>query len=95
MPLASRIRTRLRTEPLPPQQLLACLSHRLKSAGNPKLLSPTLLQTLCEHASGNLRLLMNLAHDLLAVAAQQERETIDEKLYFEVFALDPKPPRKA
>jgi len=95
LPLASRIRTRLRTEALPPAQLLACLTHLLKSAGNPKLLSPTLLQTLCEHATGNLRLLMHLAHDLLAAAAQQERELIDEKLFFEVFALDPKPVRKA
>ncbi len=95
LPLASRIRTRLRTEALPPPQLLACLTHLLKSAGNPKLLSPTLLQTLCEHATGNLRLLMHLAHDLLAAAAQQERDTIDEKLFFEVFALDPKPARKA
>ena len=95
LPLASRIRTRLRTEALPPQQLLACLNHLLRSAGNPKLLSPTLLQTLCEHAAGNLRLLMNMANDLLAVASQQERELIDEKLYFEVFALDPKPPRKS
>jgi type II secretory pathway predicted ATPase ExeA len=95
LPLASRIRTRLRTEALPPAQLLACLTHLLKSAGNPKLLSPPLLQTLCEHATGNLRLLMHLAHDLLAAAAQQERELIDEKLFFEVFALDPKPARKA
>ena len=95
LPLASRIRTRLRTEALPPAQLLACLTHLLKSAGNPKLLSPPLLQTLCEHATGNLRLLMHLAHDLLAAAAQQERDTIDEKLFFEVFALDPKPARKA
>jgi len=94
LPLASRIRTRWRTEALPPQQLLACLNHLLKSAGNPKLLPPSLLQTLCEHAAGNLRLLMNLAHDLLAAAAQQERETIDEKLFFEVFALDPKPVRQ-
>lgn len=95
LPLASRIRTRLRTEALPPQQLLVCLNHLLKSAGHPKLLNPSLLQTLCEHAAGNLRLLMNLAHDLLAAAAQQERELIDEKLYFEVFALDPKPARKS
>jgi type II secretory pathway predicted ATPase ExeA len=95
LPLASRIRTRLRTEALPPAQLLACLTHLLRSAGNPKLLSPTLLQTLCEHATGNLRLLMHLAHDLLAAAAQQERELIDQKLFFEVFALDPKPVRKA
>jgi general secretion pathway protein A len=95
LPLASRIRSRLRTEALPPQQLLGCLNHLLKTAGNPKLLSAPLLQTLCEHAAGNLRLLMNMANDLLAAACQQEREVIDEKLYFEVFALDPKPAKKA
>jgi general secretion pathway protein A len=94
LPLASRIRSRLRTEALPPQQLLACLTHLLKGAGNPKLMSAQLLQTLCEHAAGNLRLLMNLANDLLAAATHQEREVIDEKLYFEVFAPDPKPSKK-
>jgi type II secretory pathway predicted ATPase ExeA len=93
-PLASRIRCRLRTEALTPAQLLACLTHLLKNAGNPKLMSPQLLQTLCEHAAGNLRLLMNMANDLLAAACQQERELLDEKLYFEVFALDPKPAKK-
>jgi len=93
-PLASRIRCRLRAEALPPQQLLACLTHLLKSAGNPKLMSAQLLQTLCEHAASNLRLLMNLANDLLAAACQQEREVIDEKLYFEVFTPDPKPAKK-
>jgi hypothetical protein len=29
------------------------------------------------------------------VACQQERDVIDEKLYFEVFALDPKPAKKS
>jgi general secretion pathway protein A len=95
LPIASRIRSRLRLEALPPKALQECLNHLLKSAGNPKLLSAGLVQTLCEHATGNLRLLMNLANDLLAAACQQEREVIDEKLYFEVFALDPKPAKKA
>lgn len=94
LPIASRIRSRLRLEALPPKQLQECLNHLLKSAGNPKLFSPSLIQTLCEHAAGNLRLLMNLANDLLVAACQQEREIIDEKLYFEVFALDPKPAKK-
>ena len=94
LPIASRVRSRLRLEALSPQQLQECLQHRLKAAGNPKLLSPVLLQTLCEHAMGNLRLLLNLANDLLAAACQQEREALDEKLYFEVFALDPKPAKK-
>jgi type II secretory pathway predicted ATPase ExeA len=95
LPLASRIRSRLRAEALPPAQLLACVNHVINMAGNPKLMSPGLLQTLCEHAAGNLRLLMNMANDLLAAACQQEREQLDEKLYFEVFALDPKPTKKS
>jgi general secretion pathway protein A len=94
LPIASRIRIRLRTEALTPKQLQDCLNHLLKNAGNPKLLTPSLIITLCEHAAGNLRLLMNLANDLLAAACQQERELIDEKLYFEVFTLDPKPSKK-
>jgi general secretion pathway protein A len=95
LPIASRLRSRLRLESLPPKQLQECLNHLLKAAGNPKLLSPSLIQTLCEHAAGNLRLLMNMANDLLVAASQQEREVIDEKLFFEVFSLDPKPVKKA
>lgn len=91
LPIASRIRSRLRLETQSPKQLQDCLSHRLRAAGNPKLLTPSLLSTLCEHAAGNLRLLLNLANDLLAAACHQERELLDEKLYFEIFALDPKP----
>jgi type II secretory pathway predicted ATPase ExeA len=94
LPIASRIRARLRTEALDPSQLLQCLNHLLKMAGDAKLMSPSLLQTLCEHAAGNLRLLMNMANDLLAAAVHQEREQIDEKLFFEVFAMDPKPTTK-
>ncbi|MHB1305994.1 MAG: ExeA family protein [Limisphaerales bacterium] len=94
LPLASRIRSRLRTEALPPQQLMACLQHLLAAAGNPRLLPPSLLQTLSEHAAGNLRLLMNLGNDLLQAALRQEAESIDEKLFFEVFSLDPKPRAK-
>jgi type II secretory pathway predicted ATPase ExeA len=95
LPIASRIRSRLRLEALTPKQLQESLNHLLKAAGNPRLLTASLLATLCEHASGNLRLLMNMANDLLAAASHQERELIDEKLFFEVFALDPKAAKKA
>lgn len=94
LPIASRIRSRLRTEACSPQQLLEYLNHLLRAAGNPKLLTTQLMQTLCEHAAGNLRLLMNMGNDLLAAALQQEREQIDERLFFEVFSLDPKPSTK-
>ena len=94
LPLASRIRSRLRTEALSAHQLAECLGHLLRAAGNPKLMSPTLVHTLCEHAAGNLRLLMNMAYELLAAASHRELDRLDEKLYFEVFAQDPKPAAK-
>lgn len=94
LPLASRIRSRLRTQALPPEQLTACLEHLLQAAGNPDLLPPTLRRTLSEHAAGNLRLLLNLANELLQAALRQGRDTLDEKLFFEVFAASPKPRSK-
>jgi type II secretory pathway predicted ATPase ExeA len=93
LPIASRIRARLRTEPLSPPQLHSALTHVLKAAGNPKLMTSGLLQTLCEHAAGNLRLLMNMANDLLTTAQHQELDQLDEKLFFQLFTLDPKPKR--
>jgi type II secretory pathway predicted ATPase ExeA len=94
LPIASRIRSRLRLDPLAPKELQEHLLHLLKAAGNTHLLTTALIQTLCEHAAGNLRLLMNMAHDLLVAASQQEREQIDEKLYFELFTLHPKTLKK-
>jgi hypothetical protein len=49
-----------------------------------------LLDTLCEHALGNLRVLANLGGELLAVAAPRELPQLDEKLDLELFA----PPRR-
>jgi general secretion pathway protein A len=94
LPIASRIRSRLRLEALSPKELQECFNHLCAAAGNPALMAPGLVRTLCEHATGNLRLLMNLANDILLSACRQEREVIDEALYFEVFALDPKPSRR-
>ena len=37
---------------------------------------------------GNYRVLMNMANDLLTEALRRELDVIDEKLFFEVFALD-------
>jgi hypothetical protein len=54
LPIASRIWARLRTAALEPSKLLQCLNHLLKMAGNPKLINPSLLQILCEHAASNL-----------------------------------------
>jgi general secretion pathway protein A len=85
LPIASRIRTRLRMEPATPQQLRECLAHLLAKAGNPNLMNPAVQNTLCEHAAGNYRLLMNMANELLSLALSREVPQIDEKLFFEAF----------
>ena len=46
---------------------------------------------LADHAAGNYRVLMNLADELLAVAAARELPRLDEKLFFDVFGQTPKP----
>lgn len=89
MPLASRIRLRLLTEPASPSLLADCLRHLLRQAGNPNLLTAPLLDTLCEHALGNYRVLTHLCNELLAVAVQREARQLDEKLYLEVFSHSP------
>ena len=93
IPLGSRIRVRFNTEYASVEQLQACLKHLLQQAGNPVLMSESLIQTLCEHAMGNYRALVTMAADLLATAAQREITQLDEKLYFECFAV-PQPAQR-
>lgn len=87
LPIASRIRTRLRMEPATPQQLRECLAHLLAKAGNPNLMNAPVQNALCEHAVGNYRLLVNMANELLALALSRELPQIDEKLFFEAFDM--------
>jgi general secretion pathway protein A len=44
---------------------------------------------LCDHAQGNPRALMNIAGELLAVAAEREARQIDEKLFLETCTTPP------
>lgn len=85
LPIASRIRTRLRTEPAAAEHLRECLAHLLKHAGNTRLMSDAVQHALAEHACGNYRVLANMANDLLALAMRRELDQIDEKLFFEAF----------
>ncbi len=85
LPLGSRIRTRLATEHASREELRACLQQLCASAGNAALMSEPLQHTLCDHAAGNYRILVTLAAELLAVAAQHERPQLDEALFLEVF----------
>lgn len=86
LPLGSRIRTRLAMEYASRDELGACLHHLLERAGNPRLMTPELINVLCEHAIGNYRVLTGMAAELLATAAQRELTQLDEKLFLERFA---------
>ena len=90
LPLGSRIRTRLIMEYASREELMACLKHLLKTAGNTQLMTPELMHTLCDHAVGNYRVLTTMSAELLSCAAQREITRIDEKLYLEVFGSTPK-----
>ena len=91
LPLGSRLGVRLTLEPAGRDELRACLDHVLEAAGSRRLMTPELVATLCEHALGNHRVLMSLAAELLAAAAERELTRLDEKLYLEVFR-PPQPP---
>ena len=84
-PLGSRIRVKLALDRAAPQELRDCLTHAMREAGAPKLMTTELIATLCDHAQGNLRALMNLSAELLDLAAQREVSQLDEKLFFEIF----------
>lgn len=89
LPLGSRMRVRLSLERATPEEMLETLRYVLAKAGNAKLMTVELMTTLCEHATGNYRTLMTMAGELLAVGAQREVKQLDEKLYFEIFAVPP------
>jgi len=89
LPLGSRIRTRLTMEYAGREELMACLKHLLATAGNASLMTQELMNTLCDHAVGNYRVLTSMAAELLARAAQHEITQLDEKLYLQVFAATP------
>ena len=85
LPLRTRIRTKLITEPLSRDELIKMLTHALTSAGNKQLMSPGLMETIADHSAGNPRILMLTCDELLMKAVLLEKSQLDEKLFFEVF----------
>lgn len=90
LPLGSRIRRRLVLEQASRDELLACLDHRIETAGNPSLMTTELKSTLADHAVGNYRILMNLCDELLAIGAERGMQKLDEKLFLDIYAPQPK-----
>ena len=95
IPLGTRIRTRLQTEPASRDELLELLGHALSKAGNPTLMTTQLIDTLVDHSAGNYRLLMTMSAELLAYGMAHEVTQLDEKFYLEVFQTKlPRPAAK-
>ncbi len=89
LPLDSRLRVKLLLDGTSRDDLAQCLRHALEQAGNPRLLTPGLLDALVDHAGGNHRTLMAHAHELLLAGAEREVPQLDEQLFFEIFAPAP------
>ena len=88
VPLGTRIRTRLHTEPASRDELLTLLRHALSTAGNDSLMTVQLMDTLVDHAAGNYRVLMTMCAEMLAQGLAREVPLLDEKLYLEVYQLN-------
>ena len=52
-----------------------------------------LQHTVCEHAAGNRRVLMNLCNELLLRAVDKKAKQIDESIYLEMTSADHRPAR--
>lgn len=101
LPIDSRVRTRLVLEVENADTLGSMLRHILVAAGAPTLMTDELQRTMCEHAAGNRRLLMNLCGDALALAVSKNAKRLDDGLYLEMTGADqrshaarPKPPAR-
>ena len=86
LPLGSRIGPRLVLSPLSPEQLRDYLDFALEQAGHPQLMSPELIRTLSAHAANNLRVINQMAAEMLSAAVERNLPRIDESLFFELFS---------
>lgn len=88
----SRLRPRLVLDVASPAELADFLRHALEQAGAARLMTPGLVETLCEHAAGNYRVLCAICSELLAAACDRELKQLDEKLFLELTAAPPPRP---
>ena len=94
LPLASRIRVKLTFKPLPEDDMHRILAHAIAAAGNAKLMTVGVMETIVTHSGGNPRTMMNMADELLAHAVSREKVQIDEKLYLEIHQAQQRPKAK-
>ena len=84
--LGSRMRVRMKLEPHRRDDLLNYLDHALSEAAAPHLMTKPLMETLVDHAAGNLRVLNSMAAEMLLEGSKREVAQLDEKLFLEMFS---------
>ena len=84
LPLKSRIRPYIDFSLLAKEELVDMLRHILDSAGNSALMSDDLITLLADQSCGNPRTMMQTGLDLLMAGAVQERDILDESLYYDI-----------
>jgi len=84
--LGTRVRVRMTLKPYSRDDLTAYLDHAVSQAGASQLMTRNLMQTLADHAAGNLRVLNGMAAEMLSEAVRKEIAQLDEKLFLEMFS---------
>jgi type II secretory pathway predicted ATPase ExeA len=84
--LGSRVHVRFHITPYDRVQLTQYLDHAIDRAGAPHLLTKELKEVLADHAGGNLRVLNNMAAEILFRGAEQGAKRLSEKLFLETFS---------
>ncbi len=94
LPLGSRIGPRLPLPPQPPELLQKYLHFALEKAGAAHLMTDEMIITLAAHAANNMRVLNNMAAELLNAAAERNMPRIDAALFFELFSPSARKPNR-
>lgn len=84
LPLKSRVRAQLFVDESTSADLVEILRHALEQAGAPDLVTPGLRKALVDNSMGNPRAMMNLANEILGVAAQRGDKQLTEEVFFEL-----------
>ncbi len=87
--LGSRVHVRFHMTPYDRTQLIQYLDHAIDRAGAPHLLTKELKEVLADHAGGNLRVMNNMAAEILLRGAEQGTKRLSEKLFLEAFSRTP------
>ncbi len=94
LPLESRIRIKYHLDKRPHAELVQILTESIAQAGAPDLMTPNLIQTVAEHAMGNVRAMMMIGDELLNNAAERKARLLDENLFFETIKSEIKKKRQ-